>query len=248
MPLRRFFVPPAQIRDGVATLPSGQAHHLRHVLRLEAGTQVEVFDGEGRAWAGAVRFTGGGVRVLLQRALEAHEEPGLRITLALAIIRQDRFEWAIEKATELGVAHIVPVEARFSEIRVPPEKLPARIERWSRIAGEAARQSERTTVPRILPPVTAAGLFQLPEISQSSKLWFHERSGDRPNRTSAEGGRLALVVGPEGGWHESETEAARNAGCRIVTLGPRILRSETAALAALAVFQCGWGQSTPPGE
>ena len=247
MSLRRFFVPPALIRGGAADLPPGPAHHLRHVLRLGPGSRVEVFDGEGHAWAGVVEFAGGEVRIALQEALPSQAEAGPHIALALALVRPDRFEWALEKSTELGVAEIVPLETRYSEVRIPGSRLAARLERWSRVVREAARQCERTTVPRILEPMTPAGLFLLPGIGGSRKLWFHERNGEPLRCGSAQRERLVVCIGPEGGWHADETEAARTAGCDIVTLGPRVLRSETAAVAALAVLQCGWEPATTPG-
>jgi 16S rRNA (uracil1498-N3)-methyltransferase len=241
MSLRRFYVPPGLIRNDIAVLPAGPAHHLRHVLRLGAGTPVEVFDGEGHTWAGQVEFVGGEVRVLLQEPLTAANDAGPQITLALALIRPERFEWALEKSTELGVTAIVPLVTRFSEVRIPASKITAKLERWERIAREASRQCERATLPRIRTPVTPADLFQLPEIAGSSKLWLHARTGEQPCFSSA-AAPTVVCVGPEGGWHEDETAAARSAGCSIVTLGRRILRSETAAVAALAIIQCRWGE------
>jgi 16S rRNA (uracil1498-N3)-methyltransferase len=238
MSLRRFFVPPALIRDGIAILPAGSAHHLRHVLRLDSGTRVEVFDGEGRAWAGQVEFSGTEVRIVLQEPLTVPGDTGPHITLALALIRPERFEWALEKSTELGVAAIVPLDTRYSEVRIPVAKVPAKLERWRRITREAARQCERATVPLIWAPMSPADLFQLPEVAGSRKLWFHERTGEQERFPSADA-PLVVCIGPEGGWHADETEAARMVGCSIVTLGRRILRSETAAVAALAVLQCG---------
>src|SRR5262245_54007995 len=153
MPKRRFYVPPEAIDGDRARLPAEEAHHLTHVLRLGAGAVVEIFDGTGRAYQGVVAGQEPDVRVEALRAIESAAESALELRLGLGLIKPARFEWALEKATELGVAEVVPLLTRFAEVRIPEVKLAGRLERWERIARGAAKQCRRVSVPRLRRPV-----------------------------------------------------------------------------------------------
>jgi 16S rRNA (uracil1498-N3)-methyltransferase len=232
---RRFFVPASSIRDRRARLAAEEIHHLKHVLRLGPGARVEVFDGAGNCYSGSVEETGGDLYVAGLTAAAARPEPPIEITLALALIRLERFEWAIEKATELGVRAIVPIRAARSEVKLTEVRESARRERWLRIVRGAAKQSRRAWVPEIGPARTLAEM--LAENAPVDGLLLVE-SGGRASIGSPSPGRPALLaVGPEGGWTGAELAAAEVAGWRAVGLGPRVLRAETAAVAALAILQ-----------
>ncbi len=235
MSRRRFFVPPVRIRDGVASLPPDQIHHLRDVLRLKSGDEVELFDGEGASYLGTVELRGSETRIAGLERVSPARQPPVRVTLAPALFKADRFEWMLQKATELGADEIIPLETRFSGIHIPGDKLDARLERWRRIVQEASKQCRRTAVPRILRPVPFADFLSTEHQPATSRLLFYEKAAVSWNSTFAPSPRVLLCTGPEGGWDEAEVESAGKAGYGIYSLGPRTLRAETAAIAALAI-------------
>lgn len=237
MSRRRFFILKDQIRDGAAVLAPEQAHHLRDVLRLSAGDEVEVFDGEGHAYSGRVKFLGKEIHIASLARLDSAAQPGTSFVLAAALIKLDRFEWMLQKGTELGVDQFLPLETHFCSVHIPASRLEARLERWRRILREASRQSRRHTVPKIQPPLAFDSLLASTEHGEYARFMFHERASGRLNTVDLTSKNVLLCVGPEGGWDETETRAAEEAGFRIVSIGPRVLRAETAALAASAILQ-----------
>lgn len=226
-----------EIRNGVAELRGDEARHLTRVLRVEAGQRFEVSDGERPFLAEVEQAKGERVVFRVLEPLEIVPVP-VRITLCAALIKFDRFEWIVEKATELGVERILPVETTRSE-RGLLEASRKRSERWIRIARESSQQSRRVRAPEILPAVRLAGAlaveaehrFFLEENSAPALL--HEIPEERQETA-------AILLGPEGGWTDPEREAAREAGWSAVSLGPQVLRAETAACAALAVVMAAW--------
>lgn len=232
--MRRFHLPPENIHDGIAELPPDQAHHLRNVLRLERGDEVEVFDGVGGAYVGRVEYAGLRVRVIGLKPLP-HAEPAPPLLLGAAIIKPARFEWMLEKATELGVTEFVPLITKRSEFRTINANLEARLKRWRRIVAEASRQCGRTLVPGIRGPMSFTDFLALEDLRRFTLLFCYEKGGV-PLRSAAPAGPIALCVGPEGGWDSTEVQAALQAGFKLVSLGQSTLRAETAALAAIALI------------
>jgi 16S rRNA (uracil1498-N3)-methyltransferase len=237
MPRRRVFVPPECIQGDSAVLPEDQQHYLKHVLRLRPGDPLEIFDGEGRSWSGRVGRVGNSPAAVTLVPVESPADPIPAICLALALIKPDRFEWALEKGTELGVREIVPLETRYTSVRIPPERLDSRLERWRRVVREASRQSGRSCAPVVHAPLPLEEFLVLPGRADSIKLYFHEHEGDPWDGTVPANRDVALVIGPEGGWHADENEAAVRAGCSRVHLGGWTLRAETAAVAAVSVVR-----------
>jgi len=222
------------VRGGVAELAGDGARHLTRVLRVEPGQRYEISDGRA-AWLAEITEARG-PRVVF-RVIEPVEtqELAVRITLCAALIKFDRLEWMIEKATELGVESIQPVEAARSEkgLFLASAK---RAERWVRIAREAAEQSRRLRAPEILPAVRleaclAAGGDARFRLEEDTAPTLARLLAQAPPAAS----EVRLLVGPEGGWTGEEREAAARAGWLPVSLGPRVLRAETAAIAAVAV-------------
>ena len=233
MARRRFFVD--KVSEGEANLTGDDAHHLTRVLRVEPGQQFEISDSRNLYLAEIAEVRKDRVRFRVIGELDPG--PGLApITLVVALIKFDRLEWLIEKATELGVARIVPVEAARSEAGLLAAA-GKRVERWRRIARESGRQSRRMSAPVIDTPgklTSAIGKFG------ECKYVLDEAPGGPP-LISALGARehpndCALLVGPEGGWTASEREGCAAAGWSAVSLGPTVLRTETAAIAAVAIF------------
>jgi len=236
MARRRFFVD--QVRNGQAEIRGDDAHHLTRVLRVEVGQKFEITD-SARAWLAQVeaarkdlvRFT------VIEELAAAPELPA--VTLYLALIKFDRFEWALEKATELGVARVVPVETNRSEqgLFAGAHK---RVERWRRIAREASEQSRRLRAPEVADPIRLAEA--LPDCS-THRCLLDELPGTKPLVQSFAfhpGDSAAVAIGPEGGWTDAERGRFQEAGWAASSLGPAILRAETAVCAALAVFTQMW--------
>jgi 16S rRNA (uracil1498-N3)-methyltransferase len=241
MSRRRFFVP--EVRRGLAQLTGPDAEHLVRVLRVEPGQIFEISDNRDLYLAQIESARKSSVWFRIFDRIEP-PAPGVHIALLAALIKFDRFEWMIEKATELGVASIQPFEAA----RTDPGLFAAsakRLSRWEKVAVAASQQARRAHLPFIQPAVRFAEAlrgeanlrFLLDEISDPPPILRLLP----PERTAAD--RVALLLGPEGGWTEQEREQAHDAGWLSCSLGKTILRSETAALAALAVIQAAWHQS-----
>jgi len=234
---RRFFVD--AIVNGIAEVRGDQARHLARVLRAERGQQYEISDNRTSYLAEVVESHAGRVLLRVIEPLAGRQLPA-RVTLCAALIKFDRFEWIIEKATELGVERIIPVEAARSEngLRDAARK---RADRWVRVARESSQQSRRARMPEILP---AASFPECLALAASWRYFLDEEIapallGALPESRSA-GDTIALLVGPEGGWTGGERAAAVGAGWLAVSLGPLILRAETAAAAAMAIIGNAW--------
>lgn len=236
MARRRFFV--NQIHNGSAEIAGESAQHLTRVLRVEVGQSFEVTDGS-HVWLATVESAR---RDLVRFGLTEELVPGPPapdVTLYLALIKFDHFEWAVEKATELGVTRIVPVAAVRSD-RGLFDGGQKRVERWRRIAHEASEQSRRLRVPEVDAP---AKMSRALSDASAHRYWCDERAGAPPLvRTfgPVAGDSTALLIGPEGGWTEAERGQFADAGWQGVSLGPLVLRAETAVCAALAVVAQKW--------
>jgi 16S rRNA (uracil1498-N3)-methyltransferase len=237
MALRRFYITPEFIGEEAAQLPADQAHHLRDVLRIRAGERVEIFDGAGRGYSGEVEFRGTEVFICRLNPLPFQASP-VRLILAAALIKPAKFEWILEKATELGVDEIIPLKTGCSEIRIPEDKIADRLHRWERIVQESSKQCRRFSSPQVHAPRSFENSLRAEEYSSYVRILFYEKSQDlwRPDATLMPDG-VILWVGPEGGWEDHEIELAEKAGCTIAGLGSLILRAETAAIAAVSILQ-----------
>lgn len=247
MSRRRFHAPPSAFNSTLdsVTLASEEARHLRDVLRLKPGDEVFVFDGVGKEFHCSVeesRRDTAQLRIIAEVEPARSESP-LELTLAVALLKGEKFDLVVQKATELGVSRVVPVATKLADIRLRDESDAAkRVARWQRIALEAAKQSGRAVVPQISEPVSFESLLENssgePEMSC---LMFSERDGqslpEAMRLLPAKVSRLTALVGSEGGWTNEELDAARQAGWAIVTLGGRTLRAETAAIAVAVLLQ-----------
>jgi 16S rRNA (uracil1498-N3)-methyltransferase len=241
MPRHRFYIPPPLIGDGSAELPAEQAHHVRNVSRLRRGAGVEIFDGLGNAWTGTLDITGHEVRVSGMEPLSPDEAVMPPLVLAAALFKAARFEWMLEKATELGVDEFVPLETRFSDARLSESSVERRVERWGRIVTQACEQCGRNRLPVIHRPVCFPDWLKRHEYFGYLRLICWERS-ERPSLPAKiSPGPTVVCIGPEGGWDAGEIQAARDSGYLVVSLGPYTLRAETAALAAVTLIRIGTG-------
>jgi 16S rRNA (uracil1498-N3)-methyltransferase len=235
---RRFFVD--EVRSGRAEISGDDARHLTRVLRVEAGQRYEISDNRNVYLA---EIESARKEHVAFRTLEklAAPEPTVRLILCAALIKFDHFEWMIEKATELGVSEIVPVETVRSE-RGLERAAHKRVERWRRIALEASQQSRRAFLPEVSEPEPLSAAlnregthrFALDE-NPAARVLNAALPPVRDQRDS-----VAMLIGPEGGWTDEERAQFTAAAWSPVSLGPLILRAETAALAALAIVNSAW--------
>jgi 16S rRNA (uracil1498-N3)-methyltransferase len=245
--MRRFVVGPEAIESGRVRFDAGEARHLARVLRLHPGAVVEAADGGGRLYAVRLEVVdpreAWGTIVGDAGAPPASRESPCAITLAQAVLKGDRMAWLIQKATELGVARIVPLETARVVGRAGAGPGPERQRRWQRVAREAVKQCGRTVVPVVEAPRPIGAALE--EAAGHDAAWLLWEGGGTPLATlAARAGRprrLLLLVGPEGGFTDAEREGAESAGLALVGLGPRILRAESAGLAAVALCQHRFG-------
>jgi 16S rRNA (uracil1498-N3)-methyltransferase len=247
MTRRRFYAPVDSFASDatVVRLGADETRHLRGVLRLKPGDEAHVFNGRGKEFRCVVGSVG---RVSAQLSVIEEVEPfkpesPVNITLALALLKGDKFDLVIQKATELGVRAILPLVTKLADVKLRDEgDGDKKVTRWQRIALEAAKQSGRAFVPTVHDPTSIGSLV----VSNPAEvLFFSERDGASlstafENNERANSSLLA-VIGPEGGWADSELLLARTNGWAIVTLGGRILRAETAAIAMIAILQHLYG-------
>jgi 16S rRNA (uracil1498-N3)-methyltransferase len=223
--------------EHTALLKGDQAAHLIRVLRAQPGMEYDVVAGD-RVWHAAVSSVGGDA-VVFALISEIEAEAALPVTLLLSVFKFDRMEWIIEKGTELGAERFVPVTARRSEKHLV-QAAPARVERWRRVAREAAKQSRRSDVPTVEDVVAMRAAVSMKADPPGLNLLLAEQERSMTLSDSlkqAGAGRIAvhLAVGPEGGWTTDEEALFASEGWQAVSLGPRILRAETAGIAAMAV-------------
>ncbi len=234
--------------ERIAFLRGEQAHHLARVLRATPGMEFDVVAGD-RVWRATVRDVSDEA-VSFDLIVETAADTALPLTLLLSVFKFDRMEWAIEKVTELGVSAIVPVLARRTEKHLA-QAANKRAERWRRIALEAAKQSRRASIPEIRDPLPLQNAIALSPAADAVRLLLteDEQETSLPTALDAQTGAgrtdaaLWLAIGPEGGWTPDEYNAFTQEGrWKTVSLGPRILRAETAAIAAVAICGSAWLQ------
>jgi len=253
MTRRRFYAPTEAFTAAQVTLAADEARHLREVLRLAPGDQIDVFDGEGREFQCVIEESrrDWATARIIEEVSPARPESPLDLTLAIALLKGEKFDLVVQKVTELGILRIQPVITRRADVRLTDEKEAKRVTRWQRIALEAAKQSGRARVPEITGPVefnefikeySAASEFSETNVA---RLMFSEREGQSLSNALESSGaaptRIIGLVGPEGGWTDEELAMAREAGWRLVTLGGRILRAETAAITVTALLENQFG-------
>jgi 16S rRNA (uracil1498-N3)-methyltransferase len=253
---RRFYAPPPAFAadERSATLDADETRHARGVLRLKSGDEIFVFDGAGREFQCTVRTLSRDMADLdvICEVAPAQPESTLHLTLAIALLKGEKFDLVVQKSTELGVTRIVPVDSERAEIRLRDHRdIQKRVTRWERIAREAAKQSGRATVPEIATPLLFDSFISEPGAPRDlaspnlGKLMFSERGGssfgDASSKLLGRSEQILALVGPEGGWTDQEIERAREAVWEVVTLRGRTLRAETAAIIIAGLLQHRFG-------
>ena len=236
----RFYVDFALIPDSVVELPDNVVRHL-NVLRVKNTEEIVLFNGNGKSYPAlpeVLEKRRASVRILREEATD-NESP-LNITLVQAVSAAERMDFTLQKSVELGVAEIRPVISERCVVRLSGERAEKRVARWQEIVVSACEQSGRNIVPKVLPLTTyAQALQQLPQ--ETTKLLMSLNRAQKLSDVLPQSGKVVFMVGPEGGWTEKEEQQAFDAGFQSVTLGKRVLRTETASLAAIAAMQTLWG-------
>lgn len=243
--MARFFLPTGQIEGHRATITGVELNHLRRVLRLRPQDRVVVFDDAGCEHEGIIRSLSedrGEIDII--RSYQVNSESPLKTTLALGLTKGEKMDWVVEKATELGVHTVVPFLSDYTIPKLNERKMAQRSERWQKIAVSAAKQCGRARIPEILALTEFRDLLNA--VSRDAlRLLFWEKECEQRlselKETRTVISEVVVTIGPEGGFSAQEAAMALGQGFEAVGLGRRILRAETAAVAALAAVQLLWG-------
>lgn len=235
--MRRFYASANDFADEKIFLGAEESKHLRDVLRLSVGARVQVFDGAGKEFLCEIERIEKRQSTLkiIEESKPSALESSLNLTLTVALLKGEKFDLVVQKSVELGVTTLVPLNTKRAEVKLKDAE--KRLERWRKIALEACKQSGRATLLKIEVPIDFEKFI---ESANGTKILFAERGGEifsSIERTE----NITAVVGAEGGWEDSEIEAARRKDFQIITFGGRILRAETAAVAVAAILQNQFG-------
>jgi len=238
----RLFVSGALINGAELELDGDRARYLGKVLRIRVGDRITVFNGEGPQWPATVtRISKSAVGLELGESFEAGTESPLKIHLVQGISRGDRMDFVVQKATELGVKRITPVLTKYGVVKLDADRAEKRRAHWQKIANGACEQSGRTRLPLIDTPMPLKNWFGSKPGEVDAELILVPGAATPMASISAPDTKVCVLIGPEGGFSESEYIDADVSGFTAVSLGPRVLRTESAAVAALAVLQSLWG-------
>jgi 16S rRNA (uracil1498-N3)-methyltransferase len=238
----RFYCPPPLPESGLFELPLDAAHHAARVLRLREGDPVQMFDGIGNERHGVIAELGG-KRVVVGNltAVDSDRESPLKALLAQALSSSEKMDWVIQKATELGVAEIQPIDAERSVARLTAERIAKRLEHWQQVAISACEQCGRNTLPQIHAPLDIMVWLQQMQKTSDAKFILLPQGAVSLHAQPKPQARVALLIGAEGGFTQAESDAALRCGFVPIRMGARVLRTETAAIAGLAALQTLWG-------
>jgi 16S rRNA (uracil1498-N3)-methyltransferase len=238
----RLFVSGPLINGAEIELDGDRARYLGKVLRARAGDRLRIFNGDGPEWPATIQSLGKN-RVILKLGdgFDAGTESALKTHLVQGISRGERMDFVIQKATELGVKRITPVLTEYGVVKLNGDRAEKRRDHWQKIAASACEQSGRTRVPLIDSPLPLKSWFGSKTDKVDAELILAPNAQMPLTHIAAPATKVCILIGPEGGFSDIEYDDANAAGFTAVSLGPRVLRTESAALAALAVMQSTWG-------
>ena len=234
----RLYTPQPLSQGEAISLDDVAASHLVRVLRARIGDAVTLFNGNGLDWLGTVtEVSKRAVQVEVVSSYQPDNESSLKTHLGLCLSKGERFDWAIQKATEMGIHQITPLFSTRVDVKLPSDRLAKRVAHWQQVVISACEQCGRAVIPHVASPMTLSAW--LAETDAEMKLVLHHHQQGILEGTAPES--IALLIGPEGGLTEEEVEMAHEAHFHGLRLGPRVLRTETAPVAALAVIGARWG-------
>ena len=238
--MARFYVPQPRVEQGTLKVEGEEVKHIRKVLRLKEGDEITVFDGLGKELKGTIVEEGlSSVAIRIEHVISSRKDSPLEVTLAQSLLKGEKMDYLIQKATELGVQDIIPFISSRSVPFLEKSKRLRRHHRWARIAVEASKQCGRAIIPKIEPVQDFSEMLRA-AAPNTLRLILWEKEGMKLKEIlgrSKERQEIFFVVGPEGGFSQREIEEGKKAGFIPVTLGERILRAETASLCFLSILQ-----------
>lgn len=237
----RFYISGTPVANALYPLPEAAAHHAGRVLRMTVGDPLVLFDGSGREWPGIIAHIGKReVLVSVQESRAISCESPLSIVLAQGISSGERMDFTMQKAVELGVARIQPIACARSVVKLAGERADKRRAHWQNLVAAACEQCGRNIVPEVAPVLSLQSWLSHPSAPRLGLIFAPAATETLHTLPRPQTG-IAILAGPEGGFEADEYQAAESAGFIAIRLGPRILRTETAALAALSAMQALWG-------
>jgi len=242
--MARFYVPEPQIEKGLLKVDGSEVKHIRKVLRLKTGDRITIFDGLTKEYEGTiVESESSSVSIRIQNAFSPERDSPLEITLAQSLLKGEKMDYLIQKATELGVKEIVPFFSSRSISLPENSKKLERHDRWEKIAVAASKQCGRGVLPEIRSLQNYSDMLRsVPQDSLRLILWEKERVGLKEVLKGAmEKKKIFFLVGPEGGFSQEEVDQSKEKGFIPISLGKRILRAETASLCLISILQYEWG-------
>ena len=224
-------------------LEADSSHHLSKVLRLQTGDAIILFNGDGHEYTASIEICARqSVQVLVQKQLNVSRESPLQITLAQGISRGSRMDYTLQKAVELGINTIIPLWTTRTQVKLDAKRMHKRVKHWQGVIQSASEQSGRLQLPELLPALSLQEWVTNTSDNHEMKLLLHPEAGSSLNTLHKPEGKIALLIGPEGGITEEEIQLCKDHCFTDIRLGPRILRTETAALATLSAIQALWGR------
>ena len=239
--MHHFFVDPSSIEEGIVRIVGTDLNHMKNVLRMKPGEEVLISDGTGKDYNCQVKEYGAeeGILVILSENADSRELPS-RIWLFQGLPKADKMELIIQKAVELGAYEIIPVETKRCVVKLDGKKAAKKVERWQQIAESAAKQSKRMLIPNVHQVLSFKEALKYAESMDIRLIPYELAKGMQETKeilaAIEQGQSIGIFIGPEGGFEEKEVEAAISEGAKPITLGKRILRTETAGLAILSVL------------
>ena len=239
--MHHFFVTPQQISGDKIRIEGGDVNHMKNVLRMKLHEKAEISDGESRTYLCEVEAYEEDVAVLhILEEMEADTEPASELYLFQGLPKSDKMELIVQKAVELGVYQVIPVAMKRSVVRLDDKKAAKKADRWNSIAESAAKQAGRSRIPEVTMPLSYKEALKMAEELDVTLLPYELAGGMEVTREVIRqiksGQSVGIFIGPEGGFEPEEVDAAVSMGARVITLGRRILRTETAGLATLAIL------------
>lgn len=239
--MHHFFAEPSQIADGKATIIGADVNHMKNVLRMKPGEQVEISDGDGLRYICVIEnFADECVHLRIEDVEADAVELPSKIYLFQGLPKSDKMELIVQKAVELGAFEVIPVVTKRAVVKLDEKKAAKKVQRWNTISEGAAKQSGRSIVPKVHDVLSYAEALEYARQMDVRLIPYEKASGMEVTRQAVEtilpGQSVAVFIGPEGGFEEAEVEQAEEAGALPVSLGKRILRTETAGLAVLSVL------------
>ena len=246
MDMRHFFIEPAALLKSTVAIDGSEAHHIKKVLRLKPGDPIRLFDGEGFEYEAVIRrFVGDRVELNIIQKFPGTKESPVQIAVAQALLKEKKMDRLLRHLCELGLTQWIPFRSEHSIPQRAEKRMPVRMERWNKIIKESSKQCRRARLPEINKTLTFDEVLDYGRSCDLIVVFYENETASLNSivlRTAPpHPQKILIIMGPEGGFSDQEITKARAIGCLVAGLGPRILRAETATIAALSLVQCLFG-------